>query len=133
MPEKNYDEEYIVNILAIQEDLNLKYGRLFADQSRCSKTVTERRKNDSENIIEHKANQSQTNRTFENKTHVNEIEQNKIKTSRQSEISTLRISKLNENKTSEKLDRENRYHWAATREIMGIIRKKITAPKQEVW
>ena len=104
MPEENYDEEYVINTLAEQADLNLKDGQLFADQSKCSKSITERKKNDSERI-EHKANQSQTNRTFENKNHVNQTEQNKITTSGLSEISTLKISKLNE-KTNEKMDRE---------------------------
>ena len=32
MPEENYDEEYVINILAEQADLNLRDGQLFADQ-----------------------------------------------------------------------------------------------------
>ena len=48
MPEENYNEEYIIKILAEQADLNLKYGQLFAVQSKCSETITERKKNDSE-------------------------------------------------------------------------------------
>ena len=78
---KNYDEVYVINILAKQANLNLKYGKLFADQSKCSKTITERKKNDSETQVERKTNQSQTNGTFENKYHVNETKQNKITTS----------------------------------------------------
>ena len=27
MPEENYDEEYVINILADQANLNLKYGQ----------------------------------------------------------------------------------------------------------
>ena len=33
-PEENYDEEYVINILAEQAELNLKYGQLFGDQSK---------------------------------------------------------------------------------------------------
>ena len=44
MPEENYDEEYVITILAEQANLNLKYGQLFADQSKCRKTITERKK-----------------------------------------------------------------------------------------
>ena len=29
MPEENYDEEYVINILAEQAELNLKYGQIF--------------------------------------------------------------------------------------------------------
>ena len=75
---ENYDAEYVNNIIAEQADLNLKYGQLFADQSKCSKTITGRTKYDSEKKIEHKANQSRTNKTFENKNQVNETEQNKF-------------------------------------------------------
>ena len=58
MPEGNYDEEYVFNILAVQANLNLKYGPLFADQSRRSKTVTKRKKKDSKTHTERKINQS---------------------------------------------------------------------------
>ena len=51
MPEEKYDEEYVINKLAEQEDLNLKNGQLFADQSKCSKIITERKNNDSENKV----------------------------------------------------------------------------------
>ena len=76
-PEENYDEEYVINILAEQAELNLKYGQLFADQSKCSKRTTERTKMNSEHKVEHKPDQSQSNRTFENKSNLNETEQNK--------------------------------------------------------
>ena len=77
MPEENYDEEYVINILAERANSNLKYGPLFADQSNRSKTLTERKKNDSEIHTERKINQSQMNEISENEKHVNEIEQNK--------------------------------------------------------
>ena len=32
--EENYDEEYVINVLAEQAELNLKYGPLLADQSK---------------------------------------------------------------------------------------------------
>ena len=73
MPEENYYEEYVINILAEQANLNLKYGPLFADQSNRSKSVTERKMKDSETHTERKVNQSQTNELSENEKHVNEI------------------------------------------------------------
>ena len=75
-PEENYDEEYVINILAEQAGLNLKYGQLFGDQSKRNKYITERIKNDSKHKTEHKTDQSQSNRMFENKNHVNGTEQN---------------------------------------------------------
>ena len=96
IPEENYDEEYVINQLAEQADLNLQFGQLFADQSKCTKTITERKRKDSEKKNEHKANQSQTNRLSENKNHVNETEQNKITTSGQYETSTLISETLNQ-------------------------------------
>ena len=114
MPEKNYDKEYVINILAEQANLNLKYGPLFADQSNRSKTVTERKKNDSETHTERKINQSQTNELSENKKRVKETEQNKI-TSGQSEISTQKFSKPSVKTDNDKTDRENFHHWGATR------------------
>ena len=123
-PEENYDEEYVTNILAEQADLNLKYGQLFADQSKCSKRTTERTKKNSEHKVEHKTDQSQLNRTFENKSHVNETEQNKKTTSGQSDISTLRDSQTSNTENFDNMDRENFYHWGATREIMDIIRRR---------
>ena len=55
-PEENYDEEYVINILAEQAELILKYGQLFADQSKCSKRITERTKKNSKHKTEHKTN-----------------------------------------------------------------------------
>ena len=72
--EENYDEEYVIIILAERAELNLKYGHLFEDQSIRSKCITERTKNNSERKTEHKTDQSQLNRTFQNKKHVNETE-----------------------------------------------------------
>ena len=124
MLEENYDDEYVINTLAEQANLNLKYGPLFTDQSNPSKTVTERKKNVSETHTERKINQSQTNELTENEKHVNEIEQNEITTSGQSEINTPKFSKSSVKTENDKMDRGNVYHWGATREIMDIIRRR---------
>ena len=128
-PEENYDEEYVINILGEQAELNLKYGQLFADQSKCSKRTTEKIKMNSEQKVEHKTDQSQPNRTFENKSNVNETEQNKKTTSGQSEISTLKDSQTSNTENFDNMDRENFYHWGATREIMDIIRRRNNSPE----
>ena len=99
------------------------YGQLFADKLKCSKTITERKKKYSEKKVEHKLNQSQTKRTFQNKIHVNQTKQNKITTPGQSDFSTPKISKLSKEKESEEKDRENLYHWEATKETMDNIRR----------
>ena len=62
--ENVYDEQYVINILTEQAELNLKYGRIFTNQSQRTpnnKITRERKSN----------NQSETNRTFEKKRHVN--------------------------------------------------------------
>ena len=128
-PKENYDEEYVINILAEQAELNLKYGQLFADQSKCSKRITERTKKNSEHKTKRKTNQSQSNRTFENKSHVNETEQNKTTTSGQSDISTPKDSQTSNIENFDNMDRENFYHWGATREIMDIIRSRNNSPE----
>ena len=128
-PEENYDEEYEINILAGQPELNLKYGQLFADQSKCSERTTAKTKMNSEHKVEHKTDQSQSNRTFENKSNVNETEQNKKTTSGQSEISTLKDSQTSNTENFDNMDRENFYHWGATREIMDIIRRRKNSPE----
>ena len=142
-PEDNYDEEYVINILSEQAKLNAKYGQLFADQSDISKRVTETKNDRSENKIEQQENQSQASRIFENKNGVNKISRSEKNTSGQSEISASKSScklKQHSNITQKKklpnsnseitdMDRENFYHWGATREIMDIIRKRNKIPK----
>ena len=44
MPEDNYDEEDVINILAEQVELNLKYRKLCGDQSKRNKCITGRQK-----------------------------------------------------------------------------------------
>ena len=83
----------------------------------------------SEHKVEHKTDQSQSNRIFENKNNVNETEQNKKTTSGQSEISTLKDSQTLNTENFENMDRENFYHWGPTREIMDIIRRRNNSPE----
>ena len=142
-PEDNYDEEYVINILSEQAKLNAKYGQLFTDQSDISKRVTEIKNDRSENKIEQRENQSQARRKFENKNGVKKISRSEKNTSGQSEISASKSScklkqhsniiqkkKLsNSNSEITDMDRENFYHWGATREIMDIIRKRNKSPE----
>ena len=83
----------------------------------------------SEHKIEHKTDQSQSIRIFENKSNVNETEQNKKTTFGQSEISTLTDSQTSNTENFDNMDRENFYHWGATREIMDIIRRRNNSPE----
>ena len=138
IPEEIYDEEYVINILSEQAKLNAKYGQLFADQSDTSKRVTEIKNDRSENKIEQPENQSQASRKFENKNGVNKISRSEKNTSGQSEIRASKSScKLkqhsniiqNSNSEITDMDRENFYHWGATREIMDIIRKRNKSPE----
>ena len=59
-----YDEQYVINILSEQTELNRKYGQIFADQSQ---SATERTKT----TEFHSNDQSQRNRTFEKNRDVN--------------------------------------------------------------
>ena len=136
--EEKYDEEYFINILSEQAKLNIKYGPIFADQSKSEKAIIETKKNTSEERNENRANQSQKNRTFENENNVNKHQRNIKTTSGQSEISTLershstkeakslnQIQKITKLKTEiAEMDCENFYHWGATREFMEIIRRR---------
>ena len=88
IPEENYDEEYVINILTEQAELNLKYGQLFANQSESSKTKVETENGTSEEQNEIIDNQSHSNRTFEKDYGVNKIQQSENNTSGQSDIST---------------------------------------------
>ena len=78
-PKESYDEENVSDILSEQAKLNIKYGPMFADQSKSEKAITETKKNTSEEQNENRANQSQKNRKFENENNVNKHQRN-IKT-----------------------------------------------------
>ena len=60
---------------------------------------------------------------------MNEIELNKLTTSGQSDISTSKSSHILLQQNPKKMDRENFYHWGATREIMDIIRRRNNSPE----
>ena len=142
-PKDNYDEEYVINILSEQAKLNIKYGPIFADQSKCEKTTTETMNETSEERNENCTHQSQSNRTFQNKSGVNKRNRSVKVTSGQSEISASKSScklKQQSNNIQKKklstsnpeitdMDRENFYHWGATREIMEIIRERKKSPE----
>ena len=123
MPKGNYNEEYVINILAEQADSNLKNGQLIGDQSKRKKGITERTKNNSEHIIEHNADQSQSNGMLENKNHVKETKQNEMTTSGQSDITTLKDSQPSKAENCDEMNRETFDHWGGTREVMDCIRK----------
>ena len=128
-PEENYEEEYVINILTEHAELNLKYGPIFADQSERSENRTRLHNHKTEAQNERKESQSQTNRIFENKNNVNKVKQSKTTTSGQSDISTLKTSRKLIIEINDKMDRENFYHWGATREIMDIIRRRNNSPE----
>ena len=128
-PEEHYDEQYVINTLTEQADLNLKYGPLFADQSKRTKTKMKLHNNTTE--IQNEAEKDQQmNGPSENTQNVNKNEQNEITTSGQSEISTPKFSCKS---TTEMKDNEIFYHWGATREIMEIIRRRNKSPEREGW
>ena len=143
-PEDNYDEEYVnISVLSEQAKLNINYGPIFTDQSKCEKTTTETTNETSEERNENCTHQSQSNRTFQNKSGVNKRNRSVKVTSGQSKISASKSScklKQQSNNIQKKklsipnpeitdMDRENFYHWGATREIMQIIRKRNKSPE----
>ena len=112
--------------------MNAKYSSLFDSQSERSKQDTETKQNQSENKIEQSKDKSHQNRTFQIKHHVNKTNNSEKTTSGQSEINTAKTSSnitSGENIDIEKMNRENLYHWGATREIMDIIRKRNKSPE----
>ena len=124
--ESKYDEEYVINISTEHAKLKAKFGSIFNSQSECSKKDTETKQISSENINEQSNDQSYQNRTFQNKCHVNKTNNSENTTSGQSEISTAKTSSntKSEENIDDKMNRENLYHWGATREIMEIIRRR---------
>ena len=104
MPEEIYDEDYVIDILTEQAELNLKYGTLFANQSENSKTIIATEIGTSEEQNEKRNNQSHSNRMFEKEYGVNKIQQSERSTSGQSEISTQSSSctRKGKSKTTQK-------------------------------
>ena len=109
--------------------MNAKYGSLLDSQSERSNQDSEIKQNQSENKIEQSNDQSNQNRTFQNKHHVNKTDNSEKTTSGQSEINTAKTSSNTTSEANEKMNRENLYHWGATREIMDIIRKRNKSPE----
>ena len=60
---------------------------------------------------------------------MNKINENEKTTSGQSEISTAKTSSNLKEEDTEKMNRENLYHWGATREIMEIIIRRNKSPE----
>ena len=137
-----YDEQYVINILSEQAELNRKYGQIFADQSQ---SATERTKTTEINSND----QSQRNRTFEKNRDVNKNREQanlivnnrrqKAKTeshTRKSKSNLNPNSNSNSNRTSlqnfsvfkTEMDRDY-FHWGATAGIIEIIRKRRKSPE----
>ena len=111
----------------------MKYGQLFADQSNDSKHGTAIDNGTSERITEQQNNQSQPDRTFQNnrnRSEKNTFGQSKISASKSScklkqhSNNTKKKKLTNSNREITDMDRDNFYHWGATREIMDIIRRR---------
>ena len=130
-----YDEQYVINILSEQAELNMKYGSLFVDQSGSApeRNKTKETKSD---------NQSKFNRTLENNRDVNKnrdkakfasnISREKFKPeSRVRNVNSIRNSNLNSNSFSlfkNEMDREY-FRWGTTAKIMEIIRRRRKNPE----
>ena len=126
--ENVYYEQYVINILTEQAELNLKYSRISTNQSQRTpnnKITRERKLN----------NQSETNRTFEKKRHVNKINEQAETSPNKTAIKFKRHTKPSLQNyqelplpTSEEMDREY-FHWGATTEIMEIIQRQEKSPE----
>ena len=117
-----YDEQYAINILTEQAELNLKYGRIVYEPitTNTDNKITRERKSN---------NQSETNRTFEKKRHVNKRNEQATTSPNDSEIKFKRHTKLPVRNcqnlplsTSEEMDREY-FYWGAIAEIMETREK----------
>ena len=131
-----YDEQYVIDILSEQAELNAKYGTLFADQSQIA---PERNKT----TEEFSNNQSHQNREFEKNRHVNEVNKqtNNAPNKRQRKVETessIRNLNSNSNQNSNllnnlslfksEMDRDY-FHRGATTEIMEKIRRRRKSPE----
>ena len=130
-----YDEQYVINILSEQAELNLKYSSLFVDQSHNASKRNKMNETKSDD-------QSKYNRTFENNRDVNKNrDQAKFISNNSREKlkpeSKIRNATLHQNSISNsnlllpfknEMDREY-FHWGATTEIMEIIRRRRKSPE----
>ena len=71
--------------------------------------------------------QSRTKRLFQNKNHVNKLNANENTTSGQSYIHRSNVKEVIV--IDLEMNRENLYHWGATREIIEIIRRRNMSPE----
>ena len=127
--ENMYDEQYVINILTEQVELNLKYGTAFTNElQRTPNTKT---------THDCKSNsQSKTNKTFEKNRHVNKINEgtetspnsDAIKFKRQETLPLRNHPKLSSSSIEEEMDRDY-FHWGATAEIMQIIQRREKSPE----
>ena len=127
--ENMYDEQYVLNILTEQAELNLKYGRVFTKQlQRAPNTeITQDCELNS---------QPETNRIFEKNRHANKINErtgtspnsHAIKFKRQETLPLHNHPKLSISSIEEEMDRYY-FLWGATAQIMEIIRRSENSPK----
>ena len=127
--ENIYDEQYVINFLTEQAQLNIKSGRIFMSQSQQTPN--------SKMTLEHKSNnQSETNRIFEKNRQVNKINEqaetspnnNAIKFKRQEKLPLPNCQNLSL-LSSEEMDRIY-FHWGAT---TGIMRWKLSEDERKAW
>ena len=130
-----YDEQYVINILSEQAELNLKYGSLFVGQSHNASKRNKMNETKSDD-------QSKHNRTFENNRDVNKNRDQAKFTSKNSREklkpeSRIRNATLHQNSISSsnslpsfknEMDREY-FHYGATTEITEIIRRRRKSPE----
>ena len=127
--ENTYDEQYVINTLTEQAELNLEYGRVFTNQLQHAPNTK----------ITHDcelSGQSETNRTFEKNRHVNKTNE-RTETSPNSDAIEFKCQESlplhNHLKPAtasieEEMDRDY-FHWGATAEIMQSIQRREKSPE----
>ena len=129
--ENTYDEQYVINTLTEQAELNLKYGRVFTNQLQHAPNAK----------ITHDcelSGQSETNRTFENNRHVNKTNErtetspnsDAIEFKRQETLPLHDHLKPATASIEKEMDRDY-FHWGATAEIMQIIQRREKSPETQ--
>ena len=129
--ENMYDEQYVINILTEQAELNPKYGRVFTNQ--LQRTQNTKITHDSKSN-----SQSETNRTFEKNRHVNKTNErtetspnsDAIKFKRQETLPLHNHSKLPTSSIEEETDRDN-FHWGETAVVMQLFQRREKSPETE--
>ena len=127
--ENTYDEQYVINTLTEQAELNLKYGRVFTNQLQHAPNA--KMTHDCE-----LSGQSETNRTFEKNRHVNKTNErtetspnsDAIEFKRQETLPLHNHLKPATASIEKEMDRDY-FHWGATAEIMQIIQRREKSPE----